>query len=191
MADDSQQVANPTHSHTEVISANDHITQTTTTTTIIQSSSAISTLAASNDEESYGQPSLQININRVGEELIYDNSCKEHVGVPKLDITLLSSTETSTVAAPAVDLNSTVLDCEEILSNYSTTNIGSPRNIDIDSPAQPVNEVANAVEAMSDVTMSLINTTATTTDPSAEESKVTPASENAAKENDNKSTRLE
>ena len=132
---------------TEEVQQQQQTAQTTTTTSI---TATTSTLAASNEEES-----LQININKVGEELIYDNSKEQKEGqqqVPKLDITLLSSstTETSANANAQVDLNSTVLDCEDILSNYSTNNVGSPRSA-------PINEVANAVEVLGDVTRSLLN----------------------------------
>jgi hypothetical protein len=154
--------------------SNENRTITTTTTTTIQSASTLVTTHDDNDDES-----LQININKIGEELIYDNSNQMNVAVPKLDITLLSSstTETSNLNNQ-VDLNSTVLDCEEILSNYSTTNIGSPRIGEIAlTPARPVNEVANAVDVLSDVTMSLINkpdeknVSSSTTEPSKETKK--------------------
>ena len=174
-----------TEQQQQVISSqsNENRTITTTTTTTIQSAS---TLVTTNDDDDYAlpSPSLQININKIGEELIYDNSSSlinnQQQVVPKLDITLLSSstTETSNLNNQ-VDLNSTVLDCEEILSNYSTNNIGSPR-IDL-VPTRPVNEVANAVEVLSDVTMSLINKTdanvssptiaATTSVPATKENK--------------------
>jgi hypothetical protein len=129
---------------------------TTTTTTTIQS---VSTLVTADDDEYAltSPPSLQININKIGEELIYDNSAN----VPKLDITLLSSSTNETLNKEQVDLNSTVLDCEEILSNYSTNNIvGSPRNAaEENSSVRPLNEVVNAVDVLSDVTMTRINKT--------------------------------
>ena len=105
-------------------------------------------------------PLLQININREGEELIYDNSSDP--SNPKLDITLLSSSTSTTVERQInnnnqqSDLNSTVLDSEDILSNYSTNNVGSPRNVttvsDVVVVPDSVNEVAYTVDVLSDVT---------------------------------------
>ena len=130
----------------------------------------------SDDSQSKLEPALVININKSTEELVFESAPNKKPEQPKLDITLLSTT-TTTQDQQVVDLNSTVLDSEEILSTYSTNNNpNSPRNIEADSSNQP----QSAVGVLTDVTMSIANT------DKQVEAKKEEASSPAQKENEKK-----
>ncbi|CAF0747630.1 unnamed protein product [Brachionus calyciflorus] len=119
-----------------------------TTPSLVKSPSQESTSSESNEETNN---LYQVNINKSTEELVFKATPK------KLDETEMTETKQSVVEQQVVDLNSTVLDCEDILSNYSNNNPnnpGSPRHV-----PESINEIVNVTDVLSDVTHVLVNNT--------------------------------
>lgn len=102
---------------------------------------------------------FQININKSTEELVFQTLPSP--SALKQDIDLSASNE----AQQVVDLNSTVLDCEDILSTYSSSNHqalnnpSSPGHLETSDQVVPdsINEIVNVVDVLSDVTHVLLS----------------------------------
>ena len=82
----------------------------------------------------------QVDINKSTEELVYQTMNKKSDEI--------TTTETKQGTDTLLDLNSTVLDCEEILSNYSANNannLGSPRHEVAEKEPEPAVVVSEPV----------------------------------------------
>lgn len=105
--------------------------------------------AETDDEIAKPDTLFKVNINKTTEELVFENHSPKLANINQSD----SSQPPQTTDSNVVDLNSTVLDCEEILSDYST-HIAAPTTTGDISIPRLINETQTA---LTEVTSSLLN----------------------------------